>query len=84
MAYRNRWLKIREAADRGGCTPAKILRAVRGGQLKAARSTRSGNLVFIESWIDEWLVGQLLPEDPEVAICIDAARSATRALSLVF
>ena len=81
MAYRNRWLKIREAADRGCCTPAKILRAVRGGQLKAARSTRSGNLVFLESWIDEWLIGQLMPEDTEITVVVDAARCGSRNLS---
>ena len=73
MTYTNRWLKIREAADRACCTPAKLHRAVKSGQLRAARKKGNGELVFLESWIDEWLVGQLLPEDPEVAICIDAA-----------
>ena len=83
MAYRNRWLKIRDAAERACCTPAKILRAVRSGQLQAARSTRSGNLVFLESWIDEWLIGQLMPEDTEITVAVDAAPCGSRELSAV-
>jgi hypothetical protein len=83
MAYRTRWLKIRDAAERACCTPAKILRAVRSGQLQAARSTRSGNLVFLESWIDEWLIGQLMPEDTEITVAVDAAPCGSRELSAV-
>ncbi|MGE3341876.1 MAG: hypothetical protein AB7L71_00455 [Vicinamibacterales bacterium] len=73
MAYRTRWLKILDAAERACCTPAKILRAVRSGQLQAARANSSGDLVFLESWIDEWLIGQLMPEDTEIAVALDAA-----------
>jgi hypothetical protein len=80
MGYRHRWLDIRTAADRACCTPAKIHRAVRGGQLHARRS-RDGELVFLESWIDEWLIGQVMPEDGEITVCIDATSSASRALS---
>jgi predicted DNA-binding transcriptional regulator AlpA len=81
MAYTNRWLTIRDAAERACCTPAKIHRAVRSGQLQAARKTGSGALVFLESWIDEWLIAQLLPEDPEVTVCVDAAPCASREFS---
>ena len=72
MGYRTRWLKIRDAAERACCTPAKIHRAVRSGQLQAARVNGSGALVFLESWIDEWLIGQVMPEDVEVTVAMDA------------
>ena len=80
MAYRNRWLNIRDAAERGCCTPAKILRAVRSGQLQAVLASKSG-LLFLESWIDEWLIGQLMPEDTEITVAVDAARCGSRDLS---
>jgi hypothetical protein len=77
MAYSNRWLTIRDAAERACCAPSKIHRAVRSGQLQAARRTGKGELLFLESWIDEWLIGQLIPEDGEVTVCVDAASSAS-------
>ena len=80
MGYRHRWLEIRAAADRACCTPAKIQRAVRSGQLQAARRRGSRELVFLESWIDEWLIGQVMPEDGEITVCIDVASSASREL----
>ena len=81
MAYRTRWLNILDAAERACCTPAKILRAVRSGQLQAARASASGDLVFLENWIDEWLIGQLMPEDTEITIALDAAPCGSRDLS---
>lgn len=81
MAYRNRWLKIREAADRACCTPAKLHRAVKSGHLRAARKSGNGELVFLESWIDEWLANQLLPENDDGDLAIDVA-SLRRELSL--
>jgi hypothetical protein len=81
MTYKTRWLKIRDAAERACCTPAKILRAVRSGQLQAARSTRTGNLVFLESWVDEWLIGQVIPEDTEITVAVNAARCSAREIS---
>ena len=80
MAYTNRWLTIRDAAERGCCTPAKILRAVRSGQLQAVLASKKG-LLFLESWIDEWLIGQLMPEDIEISVAVDAAPGSSRDLS---
>jgi hypothetical protein len=34
-----------------------------------------GELRFLERWIDEWLVNQLMPEDGEIAVAVDAASS---------
>ena len=81
MAYKTRWLNILDAADRACCTPAKILRAVRSGQLQAARARRSGDPMFLESWIDEWLIGQLMPEDTEITVALDAGRCGSRDVS---
>ena len=81
MGYRTRWLKIRDAAERACCTPAKIQRAVRSGQLQAARVGGSSDLVFLESWIDEWLIGQVMPEDTEITVAVDAAPCGSRELS---
>ena len=81
MAYKTRWLNILDAAERACCTPAKILRAVRSGQLQATRASRSGDPIFLESWIDEWLIGQLMPEDTEITVALDAASCGSRDLS---
>ncbi len=53
-----RWLKIREAAERARCGPKTIYRAVRGGQLRAARIGGRRELRFLEDWIDQWLIGE--------------------------
>ena len=53
-----RWLKIDEAADRARCGPKTIYRAVRSGQLRAARIGGRRELRFLESWIDCWLLGE--------------------------
>ena len=76
-----RWLTIREAADRACCRATTIQRAVRGGQLRATRIGARGSLRFLESWIDAWLIDQVMPEDHEVEIAIDAMPSSLRELS---
>ena len=58
MSDAGRWLKIREAADRARCGPKTIYRAVRGGQLRAARIGGRRELRFLSEWIDLWLIGQ--------------------------
>jgi hypothetical protein len=47
---------------------------VRSGRLRAARVR--GELRFLERWIDEWLINQLMPEDREIAVAVDAASSS--------
>src|SRR5437588_61247 len=54
MADTIRWLTTQEAADRACCGARTIRRAVRSGQLRAARLR--GELRFLERWIDEWLI----------------------------
>jgi excisionase family DNA binding protein len=81
MAEVIRWLTIREAADRACCRPRTILDAVRRGRLRAARNGRRGALRFDESWLEEWLMSQLMPEDREIEVAIDAAPSSLRELS---
>lgn len=79
MAGGLRWLTIREAADRACCGTRTIRRAVRDGRLRTARLRRNGELRFFESWIDEWLIDQLMPEDSEIDVAIDVAPSGPRA-----
>jgi excisionase family DNA binding protein len=68
-----RWLAIQEAADRGCCEPRTLRRAVRSGRLRSTHI--GGELRFLEQWIDEWLLNQLLPDDQEIAVAVDAAPS---------
>ncbi len=58
MTRAGEWLKVREAADRARCGPKTIYRAVRSGQLRAARLGGRRELRFLDSWIDAWLLGQ--------------------------
>jgi excisionase family DNA binding protein len=60
-----RWLKIVEAADRARCGPKTIYRAVRSGQLRAARIGGRRELRFLESWIDSWLLGNEIKRSEE-------------------
>ena len=76
-----RWLTTREVADRACCGPKTIRRAVRKGQLRAARIGGRGELKFLENWIDEWLVGQIMPEDLAIDVAVNAASSGPRELS---
>ena len=57
MSEGTRWLKIDEAADRARCGPKTIYRAVRSGQLRAARIGGRRELRFLADWIDAWLMG---------------------------
>ena len=52
-----RWLKASEAAREwaGNVAPKTLYRAVRDGRLKAARIGAGRNLLFCETWIDQWL-----------------------------
>ena len=79
MSTAIRWLTIREAADQACCRPAEIQRAVRRGRLRSVRDGRGG-LKFLESWIDEWLMDQLMPGEDEIAVAIDVASFALREL----
>jgi len=47
---------------------------VRSGQLRVARLR--GELRFLERWIDKWLINQVMPEDREIAVAVDAAPSS--------
>jgi excisionase family DNA binding protein len=58
MTHGGEWLKVREAADRARCGPKTIYRAVRSGQLRAARIGGRRELRFLDSWVDAWLLGQ--------------------------
>jgi excisionase family DNA binding protein len=58
MTGEMRWITVPEAADRARCGPKTIYRAVRSGQLRAARIGGRRELRFLESWIDLWLLGE--------------------------
>jgi excisionase family DNA binding protein len=75
MAETTRWLTTQEAADRACCGRRALFRAVRSGRLQAARV--HGELRFLERWIDEWLIDQVMPEDGEIAVAVDAVASRT-------
>lgn len=68
-----RWLKVREAADRARCGSKTIYRAVRSGQLRAARIGGRRELRFLESWIDHWLMGQDATGEQHVKTALDSA-----------
>ena len=80
MARTTRWLTIQDAAERACCEQREVRRAVRRGHLRATH-TRGNGLRFLESWIDEWLADQLLPEDDDGDVITDA-ESLRRELSL--
>ena len=79
MAKDIRWLTTADAADMACCDQKTIRRAVRSGHLRAAQGAH-GDLRFLESWIDEWLSNQLLPEN-DSDLSIDAT-SLRRELAL--
>jgi excisionase family DNA binding protein len=74
MADSIRWLTTEEAADRACCGSRTLRRAVCNGRLQAARVR--GELRFLERWIDEWLINQVMPEDGDIAVAVDAAPSS--------
>jgi hypothetical protein len=80
MAKDIRWLTIANAADMACCDQKTIRRAVRSGYLRAVHGG-DGDLRFLESWIDEWLANQLLPENDDADLVVDAA-SLRRELAL--
>ena len=51
-------MKVGEAAERARCGPKTIYRAVRSGDLRAARVGGRRELRFLASWIDCWLLGE--------------------------
>jgi excisionase family DNA binding protein len=81
MARTTRWLTIPEAAEQACCEPREVRRAVRRGHLRAIR-TRGNGLRVLESWVDEWLANQLLPEHDGGDGLVDTAR-LSRELSAV-
>jgi hypothetical protein len=80
MAKDIRWLTIADAADMACCDQKTIRRAVQNGYLRAADGGHR-ELRFLESWIDEWLANQLLPENDDSDASIDAT-SLRRELAL--
>ena len=76
MSRTIRLLTIHEAADLACCTPQTIRRAVRNGRLRAARAGTRGEFRVLERWIDEWLMDQVMPEDRDIAVALDAAPSS--------
>ena len=79
MADTIRWLTTQEAADRACCGPRTLRRAVRSGRLHAARV--DGELRFLGRWIDDWLINQVMPEDADIAVAIDATPSSRAAVA---
>lgn len=79
MARDIRWLTVADAADMACCDQKAVRRAVRSGHLQAAHDGH-GDHKFLESWIDEWLANQLLPENDD-DLAIDTA-SLRRELAL--
>ena len=60
-----RWLTVDEAARYASCGKTTMYRAVRSGQLRAARPGNSRALRFLERWIDDWLMaGCVDPDEP--------------------
>ena len=77
-----RWLKVRDAADRARCGPKTIYRAVRSGQLRAARIGGRRELRFLEGWIDQWLIGEGAADQRQLSVATDSAASDDRGLAL--
>lgn len=77
MADSIRWLTTQEAADRACCGREALRRAARNGRLQAA--CVRGELRFLVGWVDDWLVNQVMPEDADIAVAIDAAPSSRAA-----
>lgn len=69
-------LLLRADPDRACCEPGSIRRAVRRGRLRAARLRGNGELRFLESWIEQWLIDRLMPADRDIAVAVDAAPSS--------
>jgi len=58
------WMKAPKAADyAGGISPKILYSAVRAGKLRAAKIGAGRNLLFCETFIDEWLGATVEPVD---------------------
>jgi excisionase family DNA binding protein len=69
MSNTIRWLTTQEAADRACCTPRAIRRAVHQARLQAARVR--GDFRFLDRWIDEWLMNQVLPDERDFDLAFE-------------
>jgi len=49
------WIRVPAACSRARCGAKQIYRAVRSGELKAARIGRRGDIVTRVDWLDEFL-----------------------------
>lgn len=49
------WLTVRVAAAELDCGPKPLYRAIRRGELKAARLSRRGDLRINREWLREWV-----------------------------
>jgi excisionase family DNA binding protein len=55
------WLTVKQAAERVQCGEKVIYRAVKSGQLRAARIGGRRNLRFAPEWVDDWMVSSSQP-----------------------
>jgi excisionase family DNA binding protein len=58
------WMRIREASAYVRCGPKLLYRSVREGKLKAVRLGGRRDLVFRQSWLDEFLEAGATTEKP--------------------
>lgn len=82
MSETRRWLTVREAAAHARCGPKSIYRAVRSGQLRAARIGGRRELRFLESWIDEWLLRDMTGADGQHRVVVDGPEPSDAPASL--
>lgn len=52
------WLTVEDAARRIQASRRSVYRAIKAGELKAAKINGRGDLRIAASWIDEWLSQQ--------------------------
>jgi len=57
------WLTVKQAAERVQCGEKVIYRAVKAGQLRAARIGGRRDLRFAPEWVDQWMVASSTPLD---------------------
>ena len=60
-----KWARVAEAAKTwaGGVNPKTIYKAIRAGDLKAARIGAGRNMLVCEEWVNEWLQRSVLTPD---------------------
>lgn len=49
------WMVTKESADYSRRSPRILRRAVKNGELRAARIGGRGELMFRKEWLDEWI-----------------------------